>query len=55
MLSWTEIEPCAAAFAARRRDSAVWEAYRKAWSIGDKDACVVDLMRLYQAHMRKHE
>ena len=50
MLSWTEIEPRAAAFDARWRDNnrAVWEAYGKAWPIGDEAACVAHLMKLYQ-------
>lgn len=29
-------------------DKAVWEAYGKAWSLGDEPACVAHLMQLYQ-------
>ena len=30
-------------------DRAVWEAYGRAWPIGDESACVAHLMKLYQA------
>jgi hypothetical protein len=32
----------------QENDRAVWEAYGRAWPIGDESACVAHLMRLYQ-------
>ena len=33
----------------QENDRAVWEAYGRAWPIGDESACVAHLMKLYQA------
>jgi len=33
----------------QENDRAVWDAYGRAWPIGDESGCVAHLMKLYQA------
>lgn len=37
----------------QENDRAVWEAYSRAWPIGDESACVAQLMKLYQTKVSR--
>jgi len=38
----------------QNNDHAVWEAYDRAWPIGDENACVAHLMQLYQNRLKNN-
>jgi len=48
-----DMMPVALRKAHTQLDRAVWEAYDRAWPIGDESACVAHLMKLYQAKVSR--